>query len=307
MTPTRPPRPDDYDAALAGEAAFWGEVARGEAALTPPDWDVRREWLVNRADRARDVDALLASIVTGTRVLELGCGAGTLTIGLARRGAEVTAVDVSPEALSVAQRYYASIATTLPGRIRYERLDLNDGTLPPGPFQLVAAMGVLHHLVDAQTVVAAIANALEPGGRFWAIDVLGRDSLAAATIAGALLLVLPSEMPFIEKWRGLLRFGAGAPARVRASIEAEGLSPMEGAGRGIDWIEAISERFELDTVRPHPALSGYLASQLRLPRRLAGPLVAAVAAVDRTLVRAGAWRGAGVTIDARKRAVADGR
>ncbi|MCL4847480.1 MAG: methyltransferase domain-containing protein [Acidobacteria bacterium] len=301
MTRPPPPPPEGYADRLAGEAAFWGGVARDEAATHAPDWEVLRSTPLNRLVRGRDIDALLASVHPDMRVLELGCGSGWLSVALARRGARVVALDASREALAVAERYHASVAATLPGSLRYLLADLNRPDIDAGTSDLVVAVGVLHHLLDAQPVLNLIDRSLRPGGRLWVSDFVGHDSTAAALAAGAVLLMLPSEMAFRQKWHGLMRFGLRAPDRVRASMEAEGLSPMEGAGRRVDWIGAIGERFAITETNWHPAIAGYLACQIALPPRLAAAVIKAITAVDRRLVALGAWRGSGVTLTARKR------
>ena len=48
----------------------------------------------------------LAGLESGSRVLEIGCGTGQLTVDLARRGLDVTAVEIGP-ALAVARRNLA--------------------------------------------------------------------------------------------------------------------------------------------------------------------------------------------------------
>src|SRR5687767_13377298 len=45
-----------------------------------------------------------AAIGPGTRVLDLGCGQGDLTLALLERGATVTAIDISPRMIEVARQ-----------------------------------------------------------------------------------------------------------------------------------------------------------------------------------------------------------
>src|SRR3954469_563516 len=77
--------------------------------FSPAHWDA----VAAARDRPRGDDAgpLVASMVPhaagrpGTRVLDLGAGTGALTAALAQAGARVTAVDLSPTALSIARRF----------------------------------------------------------------------------------------------------------------------------------------------------------------------------------------------------------
>ena len=49
----------------------------------------------------------LAGLESGSRVLEIGCGTGQLTVDLARRGLDVTAVELGPALAEVARRNLA--------------------------------------------------------------------------------------------------------------------------------------------------------------------------------------------------------
>jgi len=96
--------------------------------------------------------------VTGLRVLELGCGAGDLSVELLRRGARLTALDVSPAMLDLARsRADGFEATFMVARAE-------DTGLPPDSFDLVVGKAVLHH-VDVPAAAAEIRRVLRPGGR----------------------------------------------------------------------------------------------------------------------------------------------
>lgn len=63
-------------------------------------------------------------VQAGDRVLEIGCGTGTLAVMMARRGAEVVEVDVSPAMLAEAEKKVA--AEGLTGRITLHRMDASE-------------------------------------------------------------------------------------------------------------------------------------------------------------------------------------
>ena len=70
----------------------------------PPDYD----WGIRLLTLGR-LELLQAYIVDrlvreGMRVLEIGCGTGALTIAMAEKGAQVTAIDISPSMLAEAER-----------------------------------------------------------------------------------------------------------------------------------------------------------------------------------------------------------
>ncbi|ATB31508.1 class I SAM-dependent methyltransferase [Melittangium boletus] len=91
----------------------------------------------------------------GGRALDVAGGAGQDALWLARRGLDVTLVDVSDAAL---ERATASAHEAgLP--LRTLRLDLEEAPLPPGPFDVVLCLNYLW-----RPLFAAFPGALAPGG-----------------------------------------------------------------------------------------------------------------------------------------------
>lgn len=289
-----------YQQKLADEAALWGRVAEEQAERLPPDWRYHRHLRHNAVVHARDIDALLSRIAPGMAALELGCASGWLTLAMAQRGAIAHGIDISDRAIAVARDYYETIKDTVPGAVTYAVTDLNALDLPPATYDVIAAKGVLHHLVRLEHVIDQVYAALKPGGLFWVSDTHGDESLPVTLLAGALTLALPTQVSYREKGRGLLRFGLRAPQRVRASIQADGLSPFEGAGRDQDWVALVRQRFTVERMARKPAVTGYIAAQLALPDRVAIPLLRALAVPDRWAVRLGLLRSTGVVLFARK-------
>ncbi len=96
----------------------------------------------------------LPTNLSGARVLDAGCGTGAAAVELARRGAEVVAIDLSPNLVAVAKARAAQSA--LRGRIDWRSGDMLDPAL--GGFDHVLAMDSLIHYEgpDALTAVAAL-------------------------------------------------------------------------------------------------------------------------------------------------------
>ena len=92
----------------------------------------------------------------GKRVLEVGCGIGTDTINFARAGAQVTAVDVSTESLSLAKKRAEVFG--LSDRIRFSHADAErlGEAVPPEHYDLVYSFGVIHHTPHPARVMAEI-------------------------------------------------------------------------------------------------------------------------------------------------------
>ena len=289
-----------YEERLAGEAALWGADAERAAQTVPPDWRFHQSLRHNIIYHKHDINEFLTHVQPGMTALELGCGSGWLTLALAQRGAQATGMDISEQALNVAQRYYESIRETVSGSVEYNAADLNVLQLPAETYNIIAVRGTLHHLLRMDAVIEQIYLALKPGGLLWVSDSAGEEAMTTALVASALMFVLPTHISYRDKIGGLLRFGLRAPGRIKASIEAEGLSPFEGVGREHDWVRLISQRFTVERRIDAPAVTGYLTHQVHLPDWAALPLLRGVCVVDRVLVRLKLLHNTGVILYARK-------
>lgn len=118
-----------------------------------------------RAGRAEMADTLaswLAEDLTGARILDAGCGTGTLAMRLAARGAEVVAVDVAANLVDVAaERAAETLTPAAAKRIRWHAGDMLAPSL--GQFDFIVAMDSLihyrqHDMVDAVTRLAERAE-----------------------------------------------------------------------------------------------------------------------------------------------------
>jgi magnesium-protoporphyrin O-methyltransferase len=103
----------------------------------------------------------LPTNLSGARILDAGCGTGAAAIELARRGAEVVAIDLSPTLVDVARQRASQ--SSLRGSIDFRSGDMLDPAL--GKFDMVFAMDSLIHyeLVDAVAAVSALAPRVSKG------------------------------------------------------------------------------------------------------------------------------------------------
>jgi SAM-dependent methyltransferase len=232
--------------------------------------------------------------------LELGCASGWLTLAMAQRGAQAEGIDISEKSLNIARQYYDTIRDSVSGSVTYRVADLNALILPAETYDVIAVKGTLHHLVRMDHVIEEIYKALKPNGLLWVSDSDGEEAMSTALVASGLMFLLPTHVSYRDKLSGLIRFGTRAPSRVKASIEAVGLSPFEGAGREHDWVMLIGQRFQIERRIDSPAFTGYITHQLKMPDALALALLRALCAVDRLLVRLKILRNTGVILYARK-------
>jgi SAM-dependent methyltransferase len=98
-------------------------------------------------------------------VLELGCGAGDLSLELLRRGGRLTAIDVSPGMVELARSRAEAEAASANGPVaRFLVAPAEDTSLPAESFDLVVGKWVLHH-VDVRAAAREVHRLLRPGGR----------------------------------------------------------------------------------------------------------------------------------------------
>ena len=100
--------------------------------------------------------------LAGKRVLEIGSGAGAHSCLFKRRGADVTAVDLTPaRALSTARKLALARG---PGPARAYQADAENLPFRDETFDIVYSNGVLHHSEDTVRCVAEVRRVLKPGG-----------------------------------------------------------------------------------------------------------------------------------------------
>src|SRR5215510_9301055 len=109
---------------------------------------------------ARRVKMLSDHLRRGMTVLELGCGTGYFTRELARSGADILAIDVSPELLAIAR------ADCSAPNIRYEIQNACVMSYRDAVFDSVVGSSVLHHL-EIKRALHEIYRVLKSGGTIY--------------------------------------------------------------------------------------------------------------------------------------------
>jgi 2-polyprenyl-3-methyl-5-hydroxy-6-metoxy-1,4-benzoquinol methylase len=110
-----------------------------------------------RALRRAEIISSAANLRPGVRALEIGCGTGMFTEMFSRTGAELLAVDISPDLLERAQERDLPTDRVQFLEKRFEDCDVH------GPFDAVIGSSILHHL-DVVVTLGKIYSLLKPGG-----------------------------------------------------------------------------------------------------------------------------------------------
>ncbi|MBO0682453.1 MAG: methyltransferase domain-containing protein [Candidatus Dormibacteraeota bacterium] len=128
---------------------------------------------VLRSHRWRTVENSAAYLVPhlrpGLRLLDVGCGPGTLTVDLARRVApgQVVGIDVASSVVQEARDHATAEGV---GNVEFVVGDFRDAGLESGTFDLVHAHQVLQHLRDPVEALAGMASLARSGGLVAARD-----------------------------------------------------------------------------------------------------------------------------------------
>lgn len=106
------------------------------------------------------IDGLVG--LSGKRVLDVGCGGGILSDAMARRGADVTGIDLATKALKVAQLHALEAGTP---NVRYLETSVEAlAAEQPSSFDAVTCMEMIEHVPDPASVVRACSTLVKPGG-----------------------------------------------------------------------------------------------------------------------------------------------
>jgi SAM-dependent methyltransferase len=158
--------------------------------------DPRQTWNVAGYDRnARFVSDLGEEILgwlnpkPGERILDLGCGDGVLTQKIAEAGAAVMGVDSSPGFLLAARERGLGVR-----EMDGEALTFN------AEFDAVFSNAALHWMTAPEKVLAGVARALKPGGRF-VVEFGGHGNVAAIiTALRSAALVFDGDPGLAHPW-----------------------------------------------------------------------------------------------------------
>ena len=161
-------------------------------------------------------------VLSGLRVLDVGCGGGILSEALAERGASVLGIDLAESALQAAEAHRAGQA------VEYWLESSRETAARGEVFDVVTCMEMLEHVADPAAVLRDIHALLKPGG--WAffstINRTFKARLGAVYAAEYLLRLVPQGT---HQYDWFIK-----PAELSRMAERAGLAPV--AFCGMDYL-----------------------------------------------------------------------
>lgn len=154
-------------------------------------------------------------------VVDVGCGGGLLSEAMAQRGARVTGVDLSPDALSVAKLHALETGV----QVDYQQIAVEQlADQQPESVDLITCLEVLEHVPDPAATINACARLLRPGGHM-IVSTINRNAkswLFAIVGAEYVLNMLPRGT---HEWQRFIR-----PSEMDRHFRTAGLDTRDVTG-----------------------------------------------------------------------------
>lgn len=147
---------------LAGE--WWDKT--GAFATLHEINPLRLNWITENVERgyqSADTSKTAADGLQNKKIVDVGCGGGILSESMARRGADVTGIDLGTENLKAATLHAQQ--SGLEDTLRYQHIAVEEfAAQHAGQFDVVTCMEMLEHVPDPSAIVQACYDLLAPGG-----------------------------------------------------------------------------------------------------------------------------------------------
>ena len=199
------------------------EIAKFEA-LANRWWDPSSEF-----KPLHDINPLRLNYIdervslAGKKVLDVGCGGGLLSEGMAQRGAHVTGIDMGEAPLSVARLHGLESGIS----VDYRQITVEELARDPeqaGQYDVVTCLEMLEHVPDPSSVLKSCAAMLKPGGHLFVSTINRNPKSFLFAIVGAeyVLNMLPKGT---HEWKKFIR-----PSEMSDFLRQAGLDVRELTG-----------------------------------------------------------------------------
>jgi len=154
-------------------------------------WDPQGEFKT-----LHDVNPLRISFIQdyadlqGKRIVDVGCGGGILTEGLAKHGADALGIDLSEELIDIADLHGLESGV----KANYKKISAEAlAEQEPESFDHVTCMEMLEHVPDPASIISSCAKMVKPGGMvfFSTLNRVPKAYLLAIVAAEHVLKMVP--------------------------------------------------------------------------------------------------------------------
>ncbi len=169
----------------------------------------------------------------GKRIVDVGCGGGILTEGLAKQGADALGIDLSQDLLDVADLHGLESGV----KASYQKISAEQlADQQAESFDHVTCMEMLEHVPDPASIIAACAKMVKPGGMvfFSTLNRVPKAYLLAIVAAEHILKMVPKGT---HEYKTFIKPSELSQTARQAGLELQGMV-------GIEY-NPFSKRFKL--------------------------------------------------------------
>lgn len=193
---------------MAEEMVYQASRAAQIAAVQPTPEDIIRRYRQSKRWRLFPKEYMFHAMgdIRGKKILDFGCGEGELSTQLAKLGALVTGIDISPELIEIANK--RAELDHVAENVQFHVADVLKSPPQPAHFDILICYAVLHH-VDINQTFPILLHAVKPGGLVIIVEPIAlspnlqklRDALPVNKDASpGEHQINPSELSFILRW-----------------------------------------------------------------------------------------------------------
>ncbi|MCD0420825.1 methyltransferase domain-containing protein [Rubrivivax sp. JA1024] len=226
------------------------------SAIGPASEQCRKPWgnPKDAVHQTRHLGLVLdaADLFRGADVLDFGCATGWLTMGLAQMGCNAVGVDISPNALKLAEGLKAARpAAQGGGTLRFLAYDGHTLPLPDASLDRIVCFDAFHHVRDQAATIREFARVLRPGGRAAFIEPGPEHSKTPQSQAEmARFKVIENDVSMLEITRHALAAGFEKPRMLVQfaqpfTVDVDDFNAWAEQGIARDWSARALKTLEI--------------------------------------------------------------
>jgi 2-polyprenyl-6-hydroxyphenyl methylase / 3-demethylubiquinone-9 3-methyltransferase len=161
--------------------------------------------------------------LNGQRIVDVGCGGGILTEGLAQHGADALGIDLSEDLIDIADLHALESGVNA----QYQKISAEAlAEQQPASFDYVTCMEMLEHVPDPGSIINACASMVKPGGMvfFSTLNRKPKAYMLAIVAAEHILRMLPKGTHDFKKFIKPSELSQSARS---AGLELQGMVGIE--------------------------------------------------------------------------------